>query len=80
MSRDRNFDGSYESSRYARRPLEKDIEDAMEGKITGETSTGGLFRQTDTRLDVWGKGEPGNYDHYYYNSETGEKGKRSGER
>ena len=65
---DKKFDGSYESSRYANGTLEDDILRAMDGTIVGETSTGGLFRQTDSRLDVWAKGDSeGNYDHYYYN-------------
>ena len=65
---DGKFDGSYESSRYAGGTLEDDILRAMDGTIVGETSTGGLYRQTDTRIDVWGKGDSnGNYDHYYYN-------------
>lgn len=65
---DKKFDGSYESSRYANRSLEEDILEAGRGNIVGETSTGGVFRQTDSRIDVWGKGDSdGNYNHYYYN-------------
>lgn len=32
------------------------------------TSTRGLYRESDSRIDVWGKGDSsGHYDHYYYN-------------
>ena len=78
--RNPNFEGTYESSRYAGGTLEDDILRAMEGTIVGETPEGGLYRETDTRIDVWGKGGPGNYTHHYYNSETGEYGTRTGKR
>lgn len=78
--RDPNFDGSYETSRYAGGTLEDDILRAMDGTITGEMSGGGLYKETDTRIDAWGKGEPGNYTHHYYNNETGEHGTRTGKR
>lgn len=63
---DGKFDGSYESSRYAGETLEDDILNAMSNIYP--TSKGGLYRETETRIDVWGKGDSnGNYDHYYYN-------------
>lgn len=79
-NRDPEFDGSYQTSRYAKHSLEDDILDAGCGKITSETSSGGLYRQTDTRIDVWGKGSPGDYSHYYYDSTTGECGTKTGKR
>lgn len=80
-SRDPKFDGSYETSRYAGGTLEDDIMRVAEsGTIIGEMPGGGLYRQTDSRIDAWEKGEPGNYTHHYYNSETGEHGTRSGNR
>lgn len=63
---DGKFDGSYESSRYYDGTLETDILNAGNGIF--ETSTGGLYRESDTRIDVWGRGDNnGNYPHYYYN-------------
>lgn len=62
------FNGTYDTSRYANRSLEDDILEAGIGNFAGETSTGGLIRQTDTRIDVWGEGDSnGNYPHNYYN-------------
>lgn len=80
MGRDKTFTGSYETSRYGKQSLEEDIIQAGNGVITKETSTGGLYRETDSRIDVWGKGSPGNYDHHYYNNDTKESGTRSGKR
>lgn len=70
MSRDKNFDGSYATSRYAKKSLEEDINRfAEKGILVGETSTGGLYKESDTKIDVWGKGEVGGpYPHYYYSS------------
>lgn len=63
---DGRFDGSYESSRYNDGTLETDIMNAGNG--IWETSTGGLYRESDSRIDVWGPGDSsGRYDHYYYN-------------
>lgn len=78
--RDPNFDGSYAASRYAGGTLEDDILRAMDGTIVGEMSGGGLYKETETRIDAWEKGEPGNYKHHYYNHETGEYGTRTGKR
>lgn len=63
---DGHFDGSYESSRYNDGTLETDIMNAGNG--IWATSTGGLYRESDSRIDVWGPGDSsGHYDHYYYN-------------
>lgn len=63
---DGKFDGSYESSRYNDGTLENDIINAGHG--IWETSTGGLYRESDSRLDIWGPGDSeGHYPHYYYN-------------
>lgn len=78
--RDPDFDGSYETSRFAKKSLEEDIIDAGKGKITGELPGGGTFRQTDTKIDVWVPGKPGDYTHHFYNAETGECDSRSGKR
>ena len=38
------------------------------GLFAYEGPNGELIRQTDTRIDVWGRGDGnGHYDHYYYN-------------
>ncbi len=63
---DGRFDGTYESSRYNDGTLETDILNA--GCGIWETSTSGLYRESDSRIDVWGRGDDsGHYDHYYYN-------------
>lgn len=62
------FNGTYETSRYAGRPLEKDILDAGKGKFAYEGPHGELIVERDDRLDVWGEGDgQGHYPHYYYN-------------
>ncbi len=78
--RDPNFDGSYETSRYAGRTLEEDIIAAGQGEITGELPGGGTYRQLDDRIDVWTPGSPGNYRHDFYNANEGKAGYREGER
>ena len=63
---DGKFDGSYESSRYNDGTLENDIMNAGCGILS--TRSGGLYREGNSRIDVWGRGDSnGNYDHYYYN-------------
>ena len=63
---DGRFDGSYESSRYNDGTLETDIMNAGNG--IWATSTEGLYRESDSRIDVWDPGDfSGHYDHYYYN-------------
>ena len=63
---DERFNGTYESSRYNDGTLENDIINA--GCGIWETSTGGLYRESDSRIDVWGEGDGnGHYPHYYYN-------------
>jgi hypothetical protein len=65
---DGKFNGTYETSRYGKQSLADDIMDAGCGTFTYASSTGGLVRETDSRIDVWGKGDGnGNYPHYYYN-------------
>lgn len=78
--RDPNFDGSYETSRYAGRSLEDDILEAGKGRIVGEMAGGGLYKQSDDRIDAWTPGSPGNYRHDYYNGKTNEAGSREGKR
>lgn len=63
---DGKFNGTYESSRYNDGTLETDILNAGRGIYA--TESGGLVRESDSRLDVWGEGDgKGNYDHWYYN-------------
>lgn len=63
---DGHFNGSYESSRYNDGTLETDVLNAGNG--IRSTNTGGLYRESDSRIDVWGTGDAsGHYDHYYYN-------------
>ncbi len=64
---DGKFNGTYDTSRYDDGTLEGSIKNASNG--IWETSTGGLYRESDSRIDVWGRGDGnGNYPHYYYNS------------
>ena len=65
---DDKFNGTYDTSRYAERPLEDDIMDAGRGVFAYEGPNGELIRESDSRIDVWGRGDgQGHYDHYYYN-------------
>ena len=65
---DGKFNGTYDTSRYAERSLEKDILAAGRGEIAYEGPNGELIRESDSRLDVWGQGDGnGHYPHYYYN-------------
>lgn len=65
---DGKFNGTYDTSRYAERPLEEDLMDAGRGVIAKEGPNGELIRVTDTKIDVWGEGDgKGNYPHSYYN-------------
>lgn len=49
-------------------PLADDIMDAGCGKFAHEGHNGELIRESDSRIDVWGRGDGnGHYDHYYYN-------------
>ncbi len=68
MSWDGKFNGTYASSRYADRPLADDIMDAGCGVFAYEGPNDELIRETDSRIDVWGRGDGnGNYPHHYYN-------------
>jgi hypothetical protein len=63
---DGKFNGSYESSRYNNGTLENDILNA--GRGIWATPSGGLYRESNSRIDVWSVGDnKGNYDHWYYN-------------
>ena len=63
------FNGTYETSRYADGTLETDILNA--GRGIWATKDGGLYRETNDRIDIWKEGDgKGNYDHYYYNGPT----------
>lgn len=63
---DGKFNGTYESSRYNDGTLETDILNAGRGIYA--TESGGLVRESSSRIDVWGEGDSnGNYDHWYYN-------------
>lgn len=66
---DGKFNGTYETSRYADRPLEDDILDAGRGVYAYEGEDGGLIRESGTKFDYWFEGDGnGNYDHGYYNN------------
>ena len=63
---DGKFNGTYEFSKYNDCTLENDIQNAGCGIWT--VSAGGLYRESDSRIDVWGPGDNnGHYDHWYYN-------------
>mgnify|MGYP000482858555 CR=1 FL=1 len=65
---DGKFNGTYDTSRYADRPLEDDILDAGRGVFAYEGVYGELIRESDSKIDVWGRGDGnGHYDHHYYN-------------
>ena len=65
---DGKFNGTYDNSRYADHSLADDIMDAGCGKFAYEGPNGELIRESDSRIDVWGRGDgKGHYDHYYYN-------------
>lgn len=65
---DGKFNGTYDTSRYAGRSLEEDIEEAGRGRFAYEGPNGELIRETPDRIDVWSRGDgEGHYDHYYYN-------------
>lgn len=77
--RDPNFDGSYDTSRYADKPLEEDIRRlAEDGKIIGETEDGEMFKEdvNTGRVDVWLKGQPGDYTHVWDDPSTDDRGYR----
>lgn len=64
---DGKFDGTYDTSRYADHSLEDDILDAGQGVFAYEGSNGELIRESDSRIDVWGRGDGnGHYAHFYY--------------
>lgn len=67
--RDKDFDGSFETSRYADDSLEKTLERGMyQGIFVSPSDTGGVQKLTKTdsgdRVERWEPGEPGNYPHY----------------
>ena len=67
--RDANFDGSYETSRYADRSIEQMFTDVWDkGKVITPTDSGGMQKVTwgenGDRVDRWEKGKPGDYPHY----------------
>lgn len=69
------WDGRYDTSREGGQSLEDDILDAGVGKFTYPTSTGGTVRQTDNRIDVYGKSDSSKgHSHDWYNGRTGEYG------
>ena len=65
---DKEFNGTYDTSRYAKKTLEDDILAAGKGEFAYEGPNGELIRESDSRLDIWGSGDGnGHYPHYYYN-------------
>lgn len=63
---DGKFNGTYETSRYVDGTLETDILNA--GRGIWATRTGGCYKESDSKIEVWGAGDgKGHYDHYYYN-------------
>lgn len=67
--RDSNFDGSFETSRYAGDSLEKTLERGLyQGIFVSPTESGGVQKVTYTengeRVDRWEPGKPGDYPHY----------------
>ncbi len=77
--RDKDFDGSYPTSRYADKPLEADIRRVAEkGIVVGETEDGMMFRENleTGRVEGWVQGTPGSYTHAYDDPSTGDRGYR----
>ena len=69
------WDGRYENTKESEQSLEQDILDAMEGKFTYPTSTGGTVRETDTRIDVYGPSDSSKgHSHSWYDAETNSVG------
>ena len=65
---DKEFNGTYDTSRYAKKTLEDDILAAGKGEFAYEGPNGELIRESDSRLDIWGSGDGnGHYPNYYYN-------------
>ena len=67
--RDENFDGSYETSRYANDTVEKALERGIDqGIYVSPTESGGVQKLTQSdsgdRVDVWEPGSKGDYPHY----------------
>lgn len=67
--RDSNFDGTFETSRYANDSLEKTLERGLyQGIFVSPSESGGVQKTTYTdkgvRVERWEPGEPGNYPHY----------------
>lgn len=54
---DGKFNGTYDTSRYADHSLADDIMDAGCGKFAYEGPNGELIRESDSRIDVWGRGD-----------------------
>ena len=72
--RDPEFDGSYETSRYANDSVEDALERGIDkGIYVSPTESGGVQKLTQTdkgdRVDVWEPGEKGNYPHYGIDSD-----------
>lgn len=66
---DGKFNGTFDTSKYADDTLEDIIRrGAEEGVFVYEGPNGELIRESDSRIDVWGRGDGnGHYPHYYYN-------------
>ena len=54
---DKEFNGTYDTSRYAKKTLEDDILAAGKGEFAYEGPNGELIRESDSRLDIWGSGD-----------------------
>ena len=70
--RDENFDGSFETSRYANDSLRETFERALyNGVYVSPSDSGGVQKLTKTdsgdRVERWEPGKPGDYSHYGYN-------------
>lgn len=70
-----NWDGRYDNTKESKQTLEKDILDAMDGKMCYPTSSGGTVRQTKDRIDVYHPSDsPKGHSHDWYDGNTNTTG------
>lgn len=69
------WDGKYENTKESKESLENDILNAGIGKFCYPTNTGGTYRETDDRIDVYGPSNSSKgHSHDWYDKNTNEHG------
>lgn len=72
----KTWDGKYEGTRDAERPLEDDIQDLAENnRVSYSSSTGGKITEKDGRIDVYGSSDSEKgHSHDWFDIKDGEPG------